>query len=265
MKKTSIILLTVSLLIFAGCFDYEETMIIDKDLSGTVEIKYSMDKEYLKQLESMLKMLGEAMGESKTEVNSDEVMFSKSKIEDALKSRNAGIKLLSYSTSETDSVKVWNMQFSFQTIDSLKALADAISMQVGTVAGQYDSGPVYSKQADGTWLFARPLSGNMAGNESEAAGDSANVQANQQSGSTGERFPGKDTSMTASNPDSQELPEDVQRMVDSMKNDKIRITVKFPGRIIESNATSTDGSSATWEYTLEQMQTAPQEMRAVIK
>lgn len=274
MKKTVILMLAGSLAFFTGCFDYEETLVIKEDRSGTIEMRYSMDKEYLRQMQFMLEVIEETPEGGMTKADPEGILFSRSRIEEALKARNAGVRLLFYETSETDISRIWNMNFSFDDIDSLDALADAISWRVGDVAPEYDAGSVYIKQADGTWLFSRPLRGYGPEDETSDDDDSVDVESYDRDESMDEDFTDEgetgepqmnDSSLGAVGDEAAELPENFQKMVEGMGDDKIRITVKFPGRIIESNATSVESNSATWEYTLDQMPGAPSEMRAIIK
>jgi hypothetical protein len=40
-----------------------------------------------------------------------------------------------------------------------------------------------------------------------------------------------------------------------MDQHKMRFSITFPGKIIETNATTIDGNTAIWEYTLKELQT----------
>jgi hypothetical protein len=55
-----------------------------------------------------------------------------------------------------------------------------------------------------------------------------------------------------------------QKLKDSFEGIAIKMVVTFPGEIIESNATSVDGNTATWEYSIEDMEKA-ENIRAVIR
>ena len=54
-------------------------------------------------------------------------------------------------------------------------------------------------------------------------------------------------------------------MTKAFKNHKMRMTVKFPGKVVESNATSTNGNTAVWEYKFTDMAKAPKQLQATIK
>jgi hypothetical protein len=46
---------------------------------------------------------------------------------------------------------------------------------------------------------------------------------------------------------------------------KMRMTVKFPGTVVTSNATSKSGNTAVWEYKFTDMAKAPKQLEATIK
>jgi hypothetical protein len=54
-------------------------------------------------------------------------------------------------------------------------------------------------------------------------------------------------------------------MTKAFANHKMRMTVKFPGTVVQSNATSTNGNTAVWEYKFTDMAKAPKQLQATIK
>jgi phage terminase small subunit len=52
------------------------------------------------------------------------------------------------------------------------------------------------------------------------------------------------------------LGEGLQSMFARMDKAHVKITATFPGKIIESNATSVEGNTATWEYKGQALMTA---------
>lgn len=271
MKKQIIFLMAVSLLLIAGCFDYEQIMVLNKDGSGTVNVHYAVEKVYLEQIKQMSKAIAEQSGESNQPIDPAETMFSKSEIEETLKARNAGIKMLAYETSETDDSRVWDMEFSFDDANKLDALFDALSPDDEEYAPPADVGAIYTRQPDGTWLFSQPfIDKDIEGEEMDEYGyedseDYYNEDYEEEYADEYNEDDINDLDLKGAAEAIENWSEEMQNLVQSMANHKIRVTVEFPGEIVESNATSTKGNSAMWEYSIEQMQDAPEKLRAVIK
>ena len=51
----------------------------------------------------------------------------------------------------------------------------------------------------------------------------------------------------------QEFAAGMQQAAEDAKNHTVKLVVHLPGEVIESNATSYGGRTATWEYTLDQV------------
>ncbi|MEE9554356.1 MAG: hypothetical protein V3W18_08680 [candidate division Zixibacteria bacterium] len=271
MKKLIIFLLAISLLLITGCFDYEQTMVLNKDGSGTVTMRYTVDKAYLDQIKQMSKAIAEQSGDNSLLVDPAETMFSKSEIEETLKAHDAGIKMLSYEISETDNARIWDMKFSFADVNKLDILADALSADSEEYKPSEGEEVIYSRQSDGTWLFSQPFMENdPEGEEVDEYGyeDSEDYSSEDYEEEYSEDYDGDDIGnldIEGAAEAMENWSEEMKDLMQSMANKKIRVTIDFPGNIVESNATSTEGNSATWEYSLEQMQQAPEELRAVIK
>lgn len=271
MKKRIIFLLAFCLLLMAGCFDYEQTMVLNKDGSGTVKVHYAVGKVYLEQIKQMSEAMAEQSGGSTQPKDPAGTMFSKSEIEETLKARNAGIKMLAYETSETDESRVWDMEFSFDDVNKLDALFDALSPDDEEYSPPADTEAIYTRQPNGTWLFSQPfIDKDIEGEEVDEYGyeDSEDYYDENYEEEYADEYNDDDISdldMKEAAEAIENWSEEMKKLVESMANRKIRITVDFPGDILESNATSTAGNSATWEYSIEETQDAPEKLRAVIK
>jgi hypothetical protein len=270
MKRCFGLLVIVMLLLASGCIDYDEVMVINPDGSGTVKMHYAMNKIYFEQLDAMMQDLSPEESEASTGSPSD--MFSKQDIEEALAGNDQGIKLVSFNYSETDSLYIWDMEFSFQDIHKLNYLSEALSSSEGEYMTPEEGGQSYSKQEDGTWLFTRSLGSDEnpdagefqneeEGEENPEAYDDQEPEEESEGGQEGNEF---EDGMQEFADAMQGLGSEMQWMAEEMKNHKIRFTIIFPHKVIESNATNVDGDTATWEYTLDKMSEAPPEMRAVV-
>lgn len=63
----------------------------------------------------------------------------------------------------------------------------------------------------------------------------------------------------------QKLASGMQRMEEDAKNHKVKLVVNLPGEVVQSNATKVEGRTATWEYTLDKMQEAPETFTATVR
>ncbi len=270
MRKCFGLLAVVMLLLASGCIDYDEVMVINADGSGTVSMHYAMNKAYFEQLDAMMQDLSPEEGEVGTGSPSD--MFSKQDIEEALAGNDQGIELKSFKYTETDSLYVWDMEFSFQDVNKLDSLSAALSSSEGEFLPSEEGKQTFDKQEDGTWLFTRSLSsdeGQDVGEfqNPEEDGDNPSEfddQESQEESEGGQESNEFEDGMQEFADAMQGLGDEMQWMAEAMKNHKIRFTVVFPRKVIESNATTIDGDTATWEYTLEKMAEAPPQLRALV-
>jgi len=246
MKKLFCFLAPVLLMFMAGCLDYDENMTLNKDGSGTVRLQFAVDHDYLKQLLEVSSLMTEQSEKGGESSDMDDLLFSRSKIEENLKLSDAGIKLISYKTSETAKSHVWDMDFSFADVNKIDALADALSAGAEAYNPSTDTDPVYAARDDGSWLFSQSFMETE--DEDEADESESDEPEIDDTGTTAERW-----------------SLEMKTMMAGTSNHTIRIAIEFPGKIIETNATSFKGSSATWEYNMGKLQDAPEELRAVIK
>ena len=261
MIKRIIMSLIFPLILFAGCFDYDQTMVINKDGSGAVSVRYAVEKAYLEQIRQMNQAMAEQSGKTGTIVDPAETMFSKSEIEKTLKESESGIRMLSYERSETNDSRIWEMEFSFADINKLSILADALSSDSEQYGQPSDDRPIYELQTDGTWLYSQPfMEGDEAaeeGSEDEEYEDRADEDLEE--GEMGELGVEEESAAM------EEWSQDMKDLAQSMAEHRIRVSVEFPGEVVESNATSVEGKKAVWEYTLEKMPEAPENLRAIIR
>lgn len=272
MRKLLVICLSASALFLAGCFDYDEDLIINADGSGTVSMRYSMEKEFFEQMQSLADMMSGQAGTEDSAVSERDFVPDKSKIVEALVSGGSGAKLVSYEASLTGEEKVWNLKFSFTDINRIDAITAAMSPGISGWTPSAESWTSFRKQDDGTFLFTR----SFINEDTEEGYLQDSLQETDEAGE--EEFDGytpedfedtmgeePDIAADTSGEVMEGTAEDFNRMLGKLADHKIKVTVRFPGRVIETNATSTEGSSATWEYSLLELSTSPSQLTAVIE
>jgi hypothetical protein len=272
MKITSLIIVMVSLLFLVGCFDYEETLEFKDDGSGTMIAHYELDNKNIDQMKKMYEEMAKMMPDADIPTNIDEMFFNKQKIEETLDSANNGIKLVSYETSVNDKSHVWDMKFSFEDINKSYMIYEAVAPddeESYAVEEKDEEIPkLLTKQADGTLLFLRPFDDPAMGSETSDYESEDDYYYDD--------YSDEDSEYSDSDEDKSILEEEIEEGVNEMEkglnefaegmlNHKIIFHVKFPGKIIESNAHSVDGNTATWEYGLEELDKSNIEQRAVIQ
>ncbi|RME31286.1 MAG: hypothetical protein D6800_00905, partial [Candidatus Zixiibacteriota bacterium] len=263
MKTRWLVIILALAMLCVGCLDYEQTLTINKDGSGTITMRYAIDKAYLQQMEAMTAGLQESMGEQTEPVGSFEQTFDKENIKAQLAANQWGIALTDYTVSETDEARVWTMSFSFKDINNLWQVYGLIGSEEGDDTTGEMPAPMYRKQADGTWLYEVPL--NDAASTEETAGmtEEEATEPSESSEEAADDFAKmspeemKEMGMSDSMIQAmQQLQEMANSMVKQMAKHKIRFVTTFPGKIVESNATKVEGNTATWEFPLTQLEKA---------
>lgn len=267
-KKVPGMVLCTVLFCFAGCLDYEEVLVLNADGSATIQMKYAVDKVYLDQMKAMYEQMAQYMPDMEVPGDPADLMFDKAHIDQSLAAENSGITLLNYEVSSTDKAQIWNMGFAIADINNIEALDKALSPQEDQYEQYEESEPVeeqplLTKQDDGTLLFYRSIGDDIASGDLGFGGD-------EEGDYQGEEYDDSDDPL--SNALGEQLEEELGQFVeglddiaDGMRDHKLKFTVTFPGEIIESNATSVDGNTAVWEYSLEQIQNDTPPQTAVIK
>jgi len=279
MRRLLSVLVLFGLVSVAGCVTYEEHVQIQKDGSGTLTMHMAMDRHLIEQMQAMAKQLGQEDEDPLEEVRSD---MDKGKIEANLAKSGSKLELTKYNEQVTDDAYVWDLAIAFPHYDDLKDL------NLGDDdAGEHDSDApgqfTYEKQADGTWLYRRGMDedeGDLMGSEKaeeDESGDTAGDDSawmeeedrDEAAAGDSEAMAGEDTESaetgeadadTASG-DMEEFGkamEQMGRMMEAMTaaaaKSSLTFRVTFPGKIVESNATRVEGSTAIWEYKLSDLE-----------
>jgi len=272
--KSLTLLATVALAMLCfGCMDYEQTLTINKDGSGTVTMRYAIDKSYLQQMQAMTADAQEMAGDEGEQIGTIDQAFDKQNITAQLTANNWGIALTDYSMSETDKAQVWSMSYSFSDVNKLWQVYALLDTEDETdTAGEAPPGQIYSKQPDGTWLYEFPLNGNEAGSETAEMIDEESTTGTEESSEDADDFtemtPEQMKEMGMSDSlinEMQKMQTTMRSMAESMSKHKLRFTTTFPGTIVESNAGTVKGHTAAWEIPLTDLNKDSLILRAVIK
>ncbi len=259
-------------LLIAGCIDYEETLELNADGSGTMAMHLAV---YIKDIAAIDEMMG-SYSEDSTQDTATFTLFTREDLEKKLKESKSTVKLLDFKEQRSESTLVYDFKYSFKDLQEMLEISEQMGKNemMGGSGSELGSEPesepeiTFRKDKSGQWQYARKF---------EAA-------------SMGEMMPVAEDSTKPENPslDSAEsvdsLVEPLVEAVDTMMaqmgsmmtgmadmmtkafaNHKMRMTVKFPGTVVESNATSTNGNMAVWEYKFTDMAKAPKQFQATIK
>jgi len=151
MRKLFKLLLAAVVLVTAGCLDYEEYLVLNKDGSGSIKIHYSIDKSYLEQMQQLSEQMG---GEKQSMADMAKEMMPMSDFEEGAMPAESGVKLVYFKPSETDEAVAWDMKFSFDNFKAFYALEETPSEEDTEPDSPISSGTEisFTKQEDGTWL-----------------------------------------------------------------------------------------------------------------
>ncbi|MFH1893888.1 MAG: hypothetical protein ABIK83_14545 [Candidatus Zixiibacteriota bacterium] len=274
MSRCLLMALVVALIMVGGCIDYQETLKFNEDGSGTLKIRYALDKQYLNEMEQM----GEKMGgeESEEPENADEDMWTREEIEEALKVEDTGVELIGYEASEDEEWKIWVIEFSFDNLADFEMLSRSLNAEADEDGEQADIDRSYTRQDDGTWLYQHDFGGGMGEEGGSSQFDTSDMdsddsdaedmptaeelaEAMKQMQEAMQEYSDEDEEGEDANPEAgeqeeqmeeamQNLSSGLESMFAGMENARVKVTAEFPGKIIESNATSVDGNTATWEF-----------------
>lgn len=200
-------------LVLGGCVKVEQTLTLDKDGSGTLDMRYGMSEQTISQMEAMEKM-AESMGEDAAADSGSESPFDfdEAEVREQFESnRPEGIELVSLSSENVDGWKYMNIKLAF---DDLAALKQTEFFSDGELT--------LTKNADGDYVLV----------QSTGAGDAMPPTP----------ADGGDAAQAAM----------MQQMAAMFAGMRIATTVVAPTEVIESNATETDGRKASWVFDVDE-------------
>lgn len=262
MKRIILALFVVATMMIAGCIDYSETITLNADGSGSIKFHYGIDKAMMQQMDSLSSSLGDA---GAVPGGMDEDIWTKEEIETSLKKEHPGIKLVDYREFENDDWKIWEIEFTFDNL-ALFEVFSTVMDEATEDAKQSEADRTYVRQDDGLFLFthrfhAADNSDMMAPPVDFSDFDMPGITDESEDQYADESF-GEDSETDVEYDDTTDYEQGIEELGDAMTGlaegmgsmmssigkAKVRISVTFPGEIIETNATNTDGNTATWEY-----------------
>ena len=298
--RISLITLALAGLLCAGCIDYTEKLSLNPDGSGEISMHFVVDKSYTEELRALSRQMG-MEDEDPMSALTDEIC-PEEELRASLDSLG-GLELLRYDMQETEETLTLDLAFRFASQEDFRKLAWACPEGDEDPQAAADEWSfTYVKQDDGLWLYSRDFAyaaqqgddmfgamqddASWTGEDEEYAepddeqpsGDEADTdtaEADEPDEALTdpealarmfeEMAASGDTIGVAEMQAMAALYESMQRMSESASQHRVRIEVKFPGRIVESNATRTQGQVAVWEYTLDRLQEAPGVIEASIE
>ncbi len=293
MRKIVIAVTTAALLFTANCIDYREEITLNADGSGSLKLHYAMEQKYMDQLESMSRYVPKNSND--TIDDSGNTYFpDREKLEKMIDESSTNVNVLSYLHEERGEWMVWEVELAFASLQEFADLGTALTE--GEEAGIVEV--VYEEQEDGTYLFRRYFSKSMPevemdmgeyeldddlGMEAEGEAEAETSEDSITMPDSAEYYEAMDAikeAMAQMSEEQSDMEMDeaaldslmagfAQTMAEAQKGvEKARISlvVNFTGEVIESNATSAEGNTATWEYKGESiMYGMPQVLEARVK
>ncbi|WP_201243900.1 hypothetical protein [Halochromatium salexigens] len=197
-----------------GCFKIDQTLTLNKDGSGVLDMRYGMSGQALAQLETMEKM-AEAMGEDSgkaMEMDADtpfDMNFDEAQVREEFEAKGLdGVELLSATSETIDGWRYMDIKMAF---DSLAALQQTDLFESNEVS--------LARNAEGNYVLTQ------AGGDANASEDDV---------------------------DSEMETQMLQQMATMFAGMRIASRVVVPTEIIETDATEVDGRTAAWIYDIEE-------------
>jgi len=211
------IVVLAAVLALAGCIKVDQTVSINPDGSGTLDMVYGMSEQTIAQLEAMEQMAAsmkqegmEVEAESDSPLDFDEAEVRKKFAE----KKPEGVQLLDVSSESRDGWKYMNVKLAFDDLESLK-----------NTEFFEDNELTITKNAEGNYVLVQKLGSEEMG-----------MPAGPQAGSEGAQ--GMDDKA-------------MQAMATMLSGLRIAMTVAVPGEVIETNATQVEGNRASWVYDID--------------
>lgn len=209
MKKWMMYLSVLILVMSAGCVKVEQTLTLNADGSGSLDMMYGMSEESIEQMEAMQAMAANMPDGEGMEGAADSFAFDESTIrEEFEKLEQKGVELQNVSSNLKDGWKYMNLSFSFEDLEALSK-TDFFK----------NSSIKITKTADGNY---------------ELTQSSAQMDNGMGQGMDGMDEATKNMVM--------------QQMMPMYKGMRIAMKLKLPGKILDSNATKTEGDTVAWVY-----------------
>lgn len=206
-----------AVLALAGCIKVDQTLTIEPDGSGTLDMTYGLSEQTLGQLEAMEQMAADMKQQGADVESGSPLDFDEAKIRKEFAEKGVeGVELLDVSSETRDGWKYMRVKMAFDDLDSLNE----------TELFE-DSGFALAKNAQGNYVLTQKL----------GSGDTG------MPGAQGQGEPGQSPA---------EDEKMMQAMTAMMAGLRIALTVNAPGEIIESNAMQVEGKRASWVFDIDE-------------
>lgn len=228
------IIALLSVVLLAGCFEIEQSINIEKDLSGTADFHLGVDLEpmvvvmaqFAKEMEGNS---GPLTAEELAKAKADFKKSSKTNktempsLEEASKEMPEGVKLLDYSVKERDFGMVSDFRFSFENLSKLVNVTLPSGGDDPSKKNVIDSPFEGLEVADeGDTLTIRTKAQNPAAEVKEQAGDAP------------------------------KLDDATEKLVkDAFGKMRVVYRITAPFEVVSHNATRREGKTLIWDYDME--------------
>ena len=273
MTRFLILLLALLLaLLVAGCIDYDEVLELNADGSGTLSMHLVIYKHSFEAFSQMMSSFGaDSSQESSGAIDSAMFsMFKREDLEKKLKESKSGVKLLDFKEQRTDSTVIYDIRYAFNDIKEMLAISDNMGKEA--MMGEPATGPevIFSKDKSGSWHYTREFAASSLGDMMQSEPDTSTVAIQSPHSETNKPDDSFSVAMTQSFDTATAQMGSLMTgmagmMTQAFANRTMRMTVKFPGTVVESNATKTSGNMTVWEYKFTDLSKAPKQLQAVIK
>lgn len=200
------------LLATAGCIKVDQTLTLNKDGSGTLDIRYGMSEQTIAQLEAMEQM-SKSMGGEETGGDQDSPFdFDENKVREEFEAdKPEGVELVSVASETVDGWKYMQLVLKFDDLASLKK-TDFFA----------ESDLSITKDAEGNYVLV----------QKSGAGDNLGTPDDE----------GMDKAMQ------QQMMQQMAAMFAGMR---IATSIVVPTSIVETNATEVSGNKASWVFDID--------------
>lgn len=237
MKK---LLALVSVVLLAGCFEIDQSINLQKDLSGTADFHLGVDMEpmvvvmaqFAREMEGKKgpmteAELAKARAEFKANMKKSDDSGKEPSREEIAKDLPEGIKLLDFKTAEKDFGVATDFKFGF----------DRLSHLVGVKLPSKEGGDPTQKNV---------VDSPFEGLEVIEKGDTVTIRTKPQN-------PTKAVEKEAAG--GPQIDKDTEKMIrDAFKKMRVTYRITAPFTIVSHNATRKQGNTLIWEYDLERFE-----------
>ncbi len=255
MRRSITALLAICLFVFTtGCFEIEQNIDLQKDMSGTATFKIGIDFEPMVLIMAQIgrEMEGKKGPPTQAELDKAKAEFKKSsknesasaKAEATDKERKEmekelpkGVKLLDFKITEKEFGMVSDFKFGF---DDLKSL---VGVKLSSSKDKKEGEPADPTKKSGFDVIDAPFQGLEIlekGNTLTLQMKPVNPQDKVE----------EETKGGGAKPD----PETEKMMADAFKNLRVAYKITAPFKIVSHNATRKEGNTLVWEYTLKEFE-----------